>query len=98
MKIISFNVNGVRAIMKKNFKADMQELNPDILCLQETKAQDDQVQEALKDDFSDYYIYSNSAVKKRLFRYGNFIQKETFKRFYRYWNRRARPRGESYRC
>ena len=64
MKIISFNVNGIRAIMKKNFKADMQELNPDILCLQETKAQDDQVQEVLKDDFSDYHIYSNSAVKK----------------------------------
>lgn len=62
-KLISFNVNGVRAIMNKDFEADMRKLNPDILCLQETKAQDDQVQEALK-SFSDYYIYSNSAVKK----------------------------------
>lgn len=63
MKLVSFNVNGVRAIMKKNFEEDIQMLNPDILCLQETKAQDDQVQEALK-SFSDYKIYSNSAEKK----------------------------------
>lgn len=63
MKIISFNVNGIRAILKKNFKEDVANMNPDILCLQETKAQDDQVAEALK-DFTDYHIYSNSAVKK----------------------------------
>lgn len=63
MKLVSFNVNGVRAIMKKDFEEDIQNLNPDILCLQETKAQDDQVQEALK-SFKDYKIYSNSAEKK----------------------------------
>lgn len=63
MKLISFNVNGIRAIIKKDFEADLARLNPDILCLQETKAQDDQVQEALK-DIKGYYIYSNSAVKK----------------------------------
>ena len=62
-KLISFNVNGVRAIIQKDFEADMKKLNPDILCLQETKAQDDQVQEALK-SFEDYHIVSNSAVKK----------------------------------
>lgn len=62
-KLISFNVNGVRAIMKKDFEADMRRLSPDVLCLQETKAQDDQVQEALI-TFEDYHIYSNSAVKK----------------------------------
>lgn len=63
MKIISFNVNGIRAILKKNFATDIQNIDPDILCLQETKAQDDQVREALK-GFNDYKIYSNSAVKK----------------------------------
>ena len=63
MKIISFNVNGIRAILKKNFTTDIQHLSPDILCLQETKAQDDQVKEALQ-GFEDYHIYSNSAVKK----------------------------------
>jgi exodeoxyribonuclease-3 len=62
-KLISFNVNGIRAIMQKDFEADMRALNPDFLCLQETKAQDDQVQEALK-SFEDYHIVSNSAVKK----------------------------------
>lgn len=63
IKLISFNVNGVRAIMKKDFQADIKKLNPDILCLQETKAQDDQVQEALA-PFEEYHITSNSAVKK----------------------------------
>lgn len=63
MNIISFNVNGVRAIIKKDFIADVAKMDPDVLCLQETKAQDDQVAEALK-DFKDYHIYSNSAVKK----------------------------------
>lgn len=63
MKIISFNVNGIRAILKKDFCEDVAKMTPDILCLQETKAQDDQVAEALK-EFTDYYIYSNSAVKK----------------------------------
>ncbi len=62
-KLVSFNVNGIRAIVKKNFEADMKKLDPDILCLQETKAQDNQVQEALK-SFSTYNIASNSAVKK----------------------------------
>ncbi len=62
-RIVSFNVNGIRAIMKKDFEQDMESLNPDILCLQETKAQDDQVKEALQ-PFSSYHIVSNSATKK----------------------------------
>lgn len=62
-KIVSFNVNGIRAIMQKDFEKDVREINPDILCLQETKAQDKQVKEALE-SFTDYHIYSNSAVKK----------------------------------
>ena len=47
MKIVSWNVNGIRAIMKKGFIESVNDINPDILCLQETKAQDDQVREAL---------------------------------------------------
>lgn len=62
MKIISFNVNGIRAITKKTFLEDVNAMRPDILCLQETKANDDQVNEALI-GFDDYYIYSNSAEK-----------------------------------
>lgn len=63
IKLISFNVNGIRAIMKKDFEADIRKLNPDILCLQETKAQDDQVKEALS-PFKDYHLISNSAERK----------------------------------
>ena len=63
MKLISWTVNGLRAVTKKNFFDDLQKMNPDVLCLQETKAQDDQVAEALK-DLNTYHIYSNSAEKK----------------------------------
>ena len=63
MKLVSWNVNGVRAVIKKGFKEIVEDMKPDVLCLQETKAQDDQVQEALK-DLEGYYIYSNSAIKK----------------------------------
>ena len=37
--LISWNVNGIRAIMKKDFLKDLEVLNPDVLCLQEIKAQ-----------------------------------------------------------
>lgn len=63
MKLVSWNVNGIRAIVKKGFKEIVEEMNIDVLCLQETKAQDDQVQEALK-ELEGYFIYSNSAEKK----------------------------------
>jgi len=63
MKLISWNVNGIRAIVKKNFFEFIDEYQPDVLCLQETKAQDDQVKEALA-ELKDYHIYSNSAEKK----------------------------------
>jgi len=63
MKIISFNVNGIRAIAKKDFFRDFESLAPDILCLQETKAQDDQVADTLS-PIEGYHIFSNSAVKK----------------------------------
>ncbi len=63
MRIVSWNVNGVRAVMKKDFEESLEKMDPDILCLQETKAQDDQVAEALA-PIEGYHIYSNSAVKK----------------------------------
>ena len=39
MKIISFNVNGIRAIAQKNFFEDMENHNPDILCVQKPGTQ-----------------------------------------------------------
>ncbi len=49
--------------MKKDFPATFQSLETDVLCLQETRAQDDQVMDALA-DVDGYHIYPNSAVKK----------------------------------
>jgi exodeoxyribonuclease-3 len=63
MKIVSWNVNGIRAVVKKNFFEALESMNADILCVQETKAQDDQVQETLA-NCNGYHLYSNSAVKK----------------------------------
>ena len=63
MKIVSFNVNGIRAIMKKEFTSSVDALNPDILCLQETKAQDLQVEEALA-SINGFHLSVNSATKK----------------------------------
>lgn len=59
-KIISWNVNGIRAVMKKGFMEFFEEELPDILCLQETKAQEEQV----KLDLPGYHQYWNSAEKK----------------------------------
>ena len=63
MKIISWNVNGIRAVAQKNFFNDFNIMAPDILCLQETKAQDDQVAQTLE-PIKDFHIFSNSAEKK----------------------------------
>lgn len=63
MKIVSYNVNGIRAAIKKGLHDSFGAIDADILCLQETKAQDDQVLEALG-DVSPYEVFSNSAVKK----------------------------------
>jgi exodeoxyribonuclease III len=63
MRLVSWNVNGIRAAMKKEFPTSLKTMNTDVLCLQETKAQDDQVLEALE-GIDGYYIYTNSAVKK----------------------------------
>ena len=43
MKIISYNVNGIRAAIQKGFIAWLSQENPDIICLQELKAEEEQV-------------------------------------------------------
>jgi len=62
MKIISWNVNGIRAIAKKTFFTDLEQMDPDIICLQETKAQDHQVAETLG-SINGNHIFSNSAER-----------------------------------
>lgn len=63
MKIISFNVNGIRAIVGKTFIQDMQRVNADVICLQETKATPEQVQDATA-TLTGYHVFANSAERK----------------------------------
>jgi len=61
MKLISWNVNGIRAVLKKNFTDFVVEHDPDFLCLQETKARPEQVELPL--ELGHYKTYWNSAEK-----------------------------------
>ena len=63
MKIISWNVNGVRSVQSKGFAETLALLDADCILLQETKAQAEQIDKALE-DIDGYYIYSNCAERK----------------------------------
>ena len=63
MKIISYNINGIRAALKKSFANWLQEVAPDIVCLQETKANANQVDTSIFEDLG-YQHYWHSAQKK----------------------------------
>ena len=60
MKLISWNVNGLRAVMNKGFNDFFESIDADIFCIQETKLQEGQID--YKPD--GYFAYWNSAVKK----------------------------------
>ncbi len=62
-RLLSWNVNGIRAIYKKGFLDWFKKENPDILCLQETKAHPDQLADELK-DVKGYESHFSSAEKK----------------------------------
>ena len=64
MKLISWNVNGLRAVVGKGFADFFHEANADIFCLQETKMQEEQVDDHIKSIFEGYHMYWNSAIKK----------------------------------
>lgn len=61
--IISYNVNGIRAAINKNFLEWLKNVNPDILCLQEIKANPDQFDSKSFESLG-YYYYSYPAQKK----------------------------------
>ncbi|MCK5760637.1 MAG: exodeoxyribonuclease III [Candidatus Delongbacteria bacterium] len=63
MKIYSFNVNGIRAATKKGLFDWFDDVKPDILCLQETKIQDDQLVDEMRNR-EGYHSYFSFAVKK----------------------------------
>ncbi|MEB6550024.1 exodeoxyribonuclease III [Heyndrickxia sporothermodurans] len=60
MKLVSWNVNGIRACIKKGFLDYFNDIDADIFCIQETKCQDGQVTL----DIPNYHQYWNYAVKK----------------------------------
>lgn len=61
MKLISWNVNGLRACITKGFEDFFKEVDADMFCIQETKMQEDQAEEI---QFEGYHRFMNSAVKK----------------------------------
>lgn len=64
MDIISFNVNGLRAILKKGFKEWFDRQKPDILCLQEIKAKESQIEPETFLNLEGYNSYWNSAERE----------------------------------
>jgi len=64
MKIVSWNVNGIRAIFNKDFKNSLAILNADIICFQETKANVEQVKD-IATLFPEYYNSSNSSKERK---------------------------------
>ena len=62
--LISWNVNGVRAIYKKDFMDWLAEARPDILCLQETRAEAHQIPADLRGP-DDYHAYWNHSIRKK---------------------------------
>lgn len=64
MKIISYNVNGIRAAINKGFIDWLKSANPDVICIQEIKAMQEQVDTKLIEDAGYPYHYWFSAQKK----------------------------------
>jgi len=78
MKIFSYNVNGIRAAVKKGFVDWLNENNPDIICLQEIKANKDQLDLKLFEKIGYKYNYGFSAQKKRIQRCGYTFKTKTY--------------------
>ncbi|WP_153558584.1 exodeoxyribonuclease III [Roseimaritima sediminicola] len=63
MKLVSWNVNGIRAAMAKGFREFVEEEQPEVLCIQETKAHPDQVDVGWAEELG-YHLLWNAAEKK----------------------------------
>lgn len=82
MKIVSFNVNGIRAILQKDFVRDFKELDADIFSLNETKLTDDLFNE-FPVNFDGYEVYfTNSKIKKGYSGVAVFTKKSPISVFY----------------
>ena len=61
---VCWNVNGIRAILKKEFMNNIKAMAPDALCLQETKAGEDEAREALQ-VMQGYHVFTNSSKARK---------------------------------
>ena len=75
LKILSYNVNGIRAALKKGFDSWLKAANPDVICIQESKALKEQVEVALLEKLG-YHHYWFSAQKKGYSGVAIFTKKE----------------------
>jgi exodeoxyribonuclease-3 len=64
LTLVSWNVNGIRAIIKKGFVDAINAMAPDVLCLQETKAAEDESKSTL-DVFHTHHVYANSSKARK---------------------------------
>lgn len=64
LQLVNWNVNGIRAILKKDFEKNIREMNPDVFCLQETKAAAEDVL-AIAAQFPDYRCYANGSKARK---------------------------------
>lgn len=64
MKLISWNVNGLRANITKGFNAFFKQIDADIFCIQETKMQEEQIDLNIHEIFKEYNQYWNRALKR----------------------------------
>lgn len=64
MHLVNWNVNGIRSIIKKDFIKDIKAMNPDIFCMQETKAAQEEVKTTME-LFPGYKLYVNSSKARK---------------------------------
>jgi len=91
LKILSYNVNGIRAALNKGFSDWLKAANPDVLCLQEIKALKEQFRSTVTDE-------QKQALKQRRQRMKNRMRnmkekKEQFKERKQNWKERKKKNG-----
>tara|TARA_Y100000816_G_scaffold199344_1_gene146163 strand:+ start:242 stop:1006 length:765 start_codon:yes stop_codon:yes gene_type:complete len=75
MKLLSWNVNGIRAAVKKGFLEYLEDENPEIICIQETKAHKEQLTSEILEDHG-YFTYWHSGEKKGYSGVATFCKEE----------------------
>lgn len=75
LHLVSWNVNGIRAIQKKGFMDSMKSINPDVICLQETKASVEETLDALA-GLEGYQIFANSSKARKGYSGTSIISKQ----------------------